>query len=183
MKIKKVILTSLAALLAFSPATAVLADTNINKSLPNLKTDSYTAPKVRLATRAVAKKKPTTTSTTLFGASLAKKYDPRGTKYATPVGNQNYLDLCWSYTATDLMALSLRKSINVKRTFSPNYYNYLIAKNAFTQGKHNPLAQDRTLWQGGDDTWAESAAFLGYTPVSTNVMKTPAYPYGGKRNA
>lgn len=172
MKLKKIVLASLAALLVFSPTTAILADTNLNQSLPQLGSNrTYSAPLTAQPTQ-VPK-----------AAGLASKYDPRGTKYATPVGNQNYLDICWSYTATDLMALSLRRSLGIKRTFSPNYYNYLLATNAFTQGMKNPLAQSRKLDDGGDDTWAEVAAFQGYTPVSKNVMGTPVYPTNAGRNA
>ncbi|QBO36206.1 hypothetical protein EQG49_06910 [Periweissella cryptocerci] len=171
MKFKKIILASLAALLVFSPATAVLADTNLNQALPKLgSNNTYSAP---LTTQQTQVPK---------AAGLPTKYDPRGSRFATPVGNQNYLDICWAYTATDLMALSLRKSQGIQRTFSPNYYNYLLATNAFTQGNKNLMAQPRKLNGGGDDTWAEVAAFQGYTPVSKNVMGTPVYPTSAGRN-
>lgn len=121
-----------------------------------------------------------TTSTTTNPLSprttnLAGQYDPRLTGATTPVQNQSFLDLCWAYTANDVIALSLGKHSANTYQFSANYYNYLVANNAFRNAR-NPLAQDRKLDTSGDDNLAETLAFLGYTPVSNDTFKTPAFP-------
>lgn len=119
---------------------------------------------------------PTTCSTkadTLpVATKLATKYDPRQLHQTTPIQNQGALNLCWAYTANDVIALSLGKQQATTYQFSANYYNYLLATNAFSDVR-NPLAQDRTLDSSGDDSLAEYLAFLGYTPVRQQCFKTP----------
>lgn len=82
-----------------------------------------------------------TKESTLRSAPLPEKYDPRGGPLDTGVRDQGQLGLCWAYTGTDLISIAARKQLNQTKRYSPNYFNYLSAGNAFSSTEINPRSE------------------------------------------
>ncbi|MDR3241168.1 MAG: C1 family peptidase [Lactobacillaceae bacterium] len=105
--------------------------------------------------------------------ALPATYDPRNTNQVTPIRDQYETGLCWTYSGTDILAMSKLKKTGIQTTFSPNYFNYLFADNAFTDNPINPLAvSGRKLAQGGTSSWTIMAGVLGYNPATEDDFQT-----------
>jgi len=105
--------------------------------------------------------------------ALPAAYDPRNTDKVTPIRNQFETGLCWDYTGTDLLSMSKLKKTGIQTIFSPNYFNYMFAENAFTDNPVNPFAiKKRMLADGGMANWPIIAGILGYNPATEDDFQT-----------
>ncbi|MDR3190776.1 MAG: C1 family peptidase [Lactobacillaceae bacterium] len=98
--------------------------------------------------------------------ALPAKYDPRKTTAVTPIRDQGDTGLCWSYAGTDILAMSKYKQTGIQTDFSPNYFNYLFAENAFENTKNPFSVQYRALGDGGLENWPIMAGVLGHNPAT-----------------
>lgn len=107
-------------------------------------------------------------------AILPTIYDPRTQNLTTAVRNQGGLDLCWAYSGTDVLATANLKQLNRKVTYSPNYYNYRFAGNAFSDSV-NPYTPKgfRDLDTGSSVSNLFITANLGKTPLFSEDFLTP----------
>jgi hypothetical protein len=72
---------------------------------------------------------------TTLAADLPDSVDPRGTSWETLVRNQYQQSMCWAYTVADVLAICEAKQTGHKEEYSPNFFNYLRAGNAFNFGE------------------------------------------------
>lgn len=101
--------------------------------------------------------------------------NPSSLNYQKVIGvrNQDELGICWAYSGVDAMMQAAYSSSPITtQIYSPNYYNYLSAENAFTSGV-NPLAIPRDLDGGGTIDYVGTMAMLGYPPVLESTFPTP----------
>ncbi len=105
-------------------------------------------------------------------ALLPSKYDPRPNGVTT-VKDQGSDGICWSYGAIATLETFLVRR-GIVRDYSEDYYNYLLAGNAFTDITVNPLAYEnlkheiRSLNQGGVEYDVFNAMLNQSGPVLQN---------------
>ncbi|MDR3241167.1 MAG: C1 family peptidase [Lactobacillaceae bacterium] len=105
--------------------------------------------------------------------ALPAAYDPRNTNQVTPIRDQYETSMCWDYTGTDLLAMSKLKKTGIQTAFSPNYFNYMFAENAFTDNTVNPFSVlNRQLAAGGMTKWPIIAGIMGYNPATEDDFQT-----------
>ncbi|GHU36345.1 hypothetical protein FACS1894193_13490 [Bacilli bacterium] len=101
-------------------------------------------------------------------------FDPRGTIRETAVRNQGQVGICWAYATTDVLAIAKATQLGEKATFSPNYWNYRFAKNAFSDALNSKVYNGRNLDTGALSENVLFSANLGKNPVSENYFNTPS---------
>ncbi|ALS02160.1 hypothetical protein ATZ33_12440 [Enterococcus silesiacus] len=106
--------------------------------------------------------------------ALPEKFDFMDGGFGTPVRNQGDVGICWAYSGTDVLAISMKKEFGVDYAISPNYFNYYFANNAFTD-EINPHADNRPLNGGGNSEILIEQASLDNMGVTEDVLRTPSY--------
>ncbi|WP_374284905.1 C1 family peptidase [Lactococcus sp.] len=143
---------------SFNSTDKIVSNVQSNSSNGSLGSSGTTTHKVILASSSLP--------------SLWNPLDKASANYnlTTPVLNQNDLSICWEYAGVDGIATSALKQLNQTATLLPSYYDYLSAKNAFTDAI-NPLAimetdtQARQLGDGNTLDYVPEMSLLGYDPV------------------
>ncbi|MDR3241165.1 MAG: C1 family peptidase [Lactobacillaceae bacterium] len=103
-------------------------------------------------------------------SALPATYDPRNTNQVTPVRDQYETELCWSYSGTDVLAMSKLKKTGIQTAFSPNYFNYMFAENEYTDATNPLQVQFRLLGDGGYENWPIMAGLLGHNPATEEAF-------------
>ncbi|WP_430597930.1 Ig-like domain-containing protein [Enterococcus sp. AZ177] len=108
--------------------------------------------------------------------ALPEKFDFMDGGFETPIRDQGNTELCWAYSGTDVLRISMKKKFGVDYVVSPNYFNYFYATDAFTD-KINPFAQNRPLNGSGNTEILLEQAALDNMGVTEEVLKTPQFKF------
>lgn len=111
-------------------------------------------------------------SASLSRSALPEKFDPDNGNVQTLMRDQ-VGDLCWAYSAVDVITISNKKEFGVEYTLSPNYYNYYSARGGFSDYV-NPYGT-RNLNSGGEADLVFIQNLLNKPGTLESTFSTPIF--------